>query len=107
MDALKRTQWLASGVLVSTALLLAALVGRVAWIEKHVTGDTLEKLRKQNTAVIPIAAQRAAMCFGDGTPAAMSVRVFNLFADPAFIYDPKGNLNPLKAEELKRAQEQL
>src|SRR5689334_19848496 len=107
MDALKRTQVLASVILVSTAGLLAGLVGRVAWIERHVTAETVEKLRRQNTAVIPIGAQRAAINFADGTPAAMSVRVFNLFADPAFIIDPKKTLNPLKDDELKKAQELL
>src|SRR4051812_46609556 len=107
MDPLKRTQILASAVLVGTALLLAGMVGRVAWIEKHVTPETTEKLRKQYTAVIPVNAQRATMNFSDGTPAAMSVRVFSMFADPAYIIDPSAKLNPLKEEELKKAQEQL
>ena len=107
MDALKRTQLMASVVLVTTAGLLTSLLGRVAWIEKHVTPEMQERLGKQNTAVIPLTASREAMLFADGTPAAMSVRVFNLFADPAFIMDPGENLNPLKDEQLKEAQKRL
>jgi cell division protein FtsI (penicillin-binding protein 3) len=107
MDALKRTQIMASSLLLATAGLLVGLLGRVAWIEKHVTSDMQEKLGKQNTAVIPLTASREALLMADGTPVAMSVRVFNLFADPGFIMDPDGKLNPLKDDQLKEAQKRL
>ncbi len=82
MDATKRTQWLASGVLVATALALAGLLGRVVWIQKHITPEESERLARQYTAEIPIMPDRGAILFADGTPAALSVRMYNMFADP-------------------------
>ncbi|HEY4330643.1 MAG TPA: penicillin-binding protein 2 [Phycisphaerae bacterium] len=107
MDALKRTQLLAGAVLISTAGVLTGLLGRVAWIERHVSADMGDRLSRQHTAVIPLTANREAMLFADGTPAAMSVRVFNMFADPAFIMDPDDTLNPLSGAQLKDAQKRL
>ncbi|HEY4329705.1 MAG TPA: hypothetical protein VGN88_08205, partial [Phycisphaerae bacterium] len=107
MDALKRTQWLATAVLLVTALLLTTLLGRVAWIERHVSADWSQKIERQVSARIPIPASRFPILMRDGTPLAMSVRVYNLFADPAYIVDPNGTLNPLKDEQLKQAQQQL
>src|ERR1700690_1193287 len=107
MDALKRTQALATTVLVTTSMLLAGLMGRVVWIEKPVTPEMDEKLSRQITAVIPLTPSRGPIVLSDGTPLAMSVRVFNLFADPAFIMDPDDKLNPLSGEQLKEAQQRL
>ena len=107
MDPIRRTQWMASVVLVLTLGVLIALLGRVAWIERHVTPEMAAMLTRQYTAVIPLTPNRGDLMFADGTPAAMSVRVYNLFADPAYIIDPEGKLNPLKEESLKQAQEQL
>jgi cell division protein FtsI (penicillin-binding protein 3) len=107
MDATKRTQWLASGVLVVTALALAGLLGRVVWIQKHVTGEERERLARQYTAEIPIMPDRGAILFADGTPAALSVRMYNLFADPGYILNAGGKLNPLSDAELKEARERL
>ena len=98
MDAVKRTQWLASAVLIVTALLLAALLGRVAWIQKHVTADMRDRLSRQSTAIIPVTAELAPIRLNDGTVVASSVRMYNLFADPGYIMDPQGKLNPLKDE---------
>ncbi len=107
MDALKRTQVIATAVLVTTAGLLTGLLGRVVWIEKHVTPEMGEKLGRQITAVIPLTPARGEMVLRDGTPVAMSVRVYNLFADPAFIMDPSDKLNPLSGAQLQEAQKLL
>jgi cell division protein FtsI (penicillin-binding protein 3) len=107
MDALKRTQGIATAVLVTTSLLLAGLMGRVVWIQKHVTPEMGEKLNRQVSAVIPLTPTRGNIVLSDGTPLAMSVRVFNLFADPAFIMDPDDKLNPLSGDQLKEAQQRL
>lgn len=107
MDALKRTQWLASAVLGATALLLGGLFGRVLWIQKHVTPEMREKLSRQYTAVIPLVAERQPILFADGTPAALSVRMYNLFADPGFILDPERKLNPLEGEDVEKARKVL
>ena len=107
MDALRRTQGIATTVLVTTLMLLAGLMGRVVWIEKHVTPEMGEKLSRQVSAVIPLTPTRGNIVLSDGTPLAMSVRVFNLFADPAFIMDPDDKLNPLSGDQLKEAQQRL
>jgi cell division protein FtsI/penicillin-binding protein 2 len=107
MDALKRTQWLASGMLVATAMGLMGLLGRVAYIQAHVTPEIKDKLVRQNTAVMPIVADRGAIRFADGTPGALSVRMYNLFADPGYIMDPEGKLNALKDDEIEKARDLL
>jgi cell division protein FtsI (penicillin-binding protein 3) len=107
MDALKRTQWLASTVLIGTALLLTTLLGRVVWIQRHVTGDERERLARQITAVNTITPAVGNICASDGTVLAASVRKYNLFADPAFIIDPEGKLSALKGEDIKKAQDVL
>ena len=104
MDALKRTQWIATSVLLSTVGILGVLLGRVAWIEKHVTDDIRNKLAIQNTAVVPITPEPGDIRFSDDTVAAGSVRMYNMFADPAFIMDPDGKLTSLSEEELAKAQ---
>ena len=107
MDATKRTQWIASTVLIGTAALLSGLLGRVLWIQKHISSDMVEKLNRQVTAVIKLTPERGTIVTGGGDPLAMSVRVYNLFADPAFIMDPSGKLNPLSGKNLQQAQDQL
>src|ERR1041385_8994144 len=98
MDAIRRTQWLATGVLVLTAAALLGLLGRVAWIEKRMTPalGLAERVSRQSMAVSPIMPESGAIHLRDGTPAAMSVRKYNLFADPGYIVDPSGELNALK-----------
>src|SRR5271154_4922963 len=107
MDAMKRTQWLASTMLIVTALALVGLLGRVAWLQKHVTQDQRDRLARQYTAEIPIMPDRGAILYADGTPAALSVRMYNLFADPGYIVDPTGKLNALKDEDLIKAKDML
>ncbi len=107
MDAVKRTQWIASASLLGTAALLAGLAGRVLWIQKHIDGEMTEKLNRQVTAVIPLTPERGPVVMRDGTILATSVRVYNLFADPAFIMDPDGKLNPLSGDQLREAQQRL
>ena len=107
MDELRRTQVIATTALVATAVALTGLLGRVFWIESHVPAEMGEKLSRQITAQIPLNPERGEIRMRDGTPVAMSVRVFNLFADPAFIMDPTDKLNPLSGPQLKEAQERL
>jgi cell division protein FtsI/penicillin-binding protein 2 len=107
MDELKRTQVIATVALVATAVALTGLLGRVFWIESHVPTEMGEKLNRQITAQIPLNPERGEIRMRDGTPVAMSVRVFNLFADPAFIMDPTDKLNPLAGDQLKEAQGRL
>ena len=107
MDGIKRTQWLATAMLIATAGALVGLLGRVVWLEKHVTDDYRDRLARQNTAEIPIMPDRGAILYADGTPAALSVRMYNLFADPGYIVDPAGKLNALKDEDLSKAKDML
>jgi len=107
MDALKRTQWLASTVLIGTAILLAGLLGRVLWIQRHITDEERDRIARQNTAIMSLPADRGTIRLADGTEAAASVRMYNLFADPAFIVDPEGKLSPLKGEDIKKAEDIL
>jgi cell division protein FtsI/penicillin-binding protein 2 len=85
---LRRAHWLAASVLILAALLLTGLFGRVAWLQAHVTPEKLAKVASEDTAVIPIMAAPGAILDDAGNPLAVSVRMFNLFADPAFISDP-------------------
>ncbi len=107
MDATKRAQWLATSVLILTALVLIGLLGRVAWIQKHVDAKERERLAKQHTAIIPLPANRATIFTSGGVPMALSVRMYNLFADPSLILDPDGKLNALKDKDLEKAQKML
>lgn len=96
--SLRRAHWLAMIVLLLTVCLLGGLLGRVGWIEKHTTPEDLVRLDKQHDAVQPIMANRGELRFVDGTSAAVSVRMFNLYADPAFIIDPGGRLRELQEQ---------
>ena len=107
MDAIRRTQWMASVILALAVLLLAGLVGRVVWIQRNVTPEMRERLSRQYTAVIPLMAGREPLLFVNGQPAALGVRMYNLYADPAYIMDPAGKLNPLKDEQIEDARKML
>ena len=104
---IRRTQWLATAMLVATAGALAGLLGRVAWLEQHIPQEWRDRLARQSTAVIPLMPDRGAIHMSDGTPVAMSVRMYNLFADPGYIVDPAGKLNALKDEDLGKAKDLL
>jgi cell division protein FtsI/penicillin-binding protein 2 len=107
MDAVRRTQWLATCVLGTTVLLLGGLLGRVAWLQKHPAPGMIEQLARQYTSKQEIPAPRGMIRTADGTPMAASVRMYNLFADPAYIMDDTGKLNGLKLGEEKQAMELL
>jgi len=107
MDAVRRTQWLASTVLIGTALLLLGLLGRVVWLQKHITPAIQEQLARQSNGAVTLAANRGAINSVDGTPLALSVRMYNMYADPAYIADSTGKLNGLKPGEEKQAQQLL
>ena len=96
--AMWRSQWLAAIMLLLTAGLLMGLLGRVAWIQRHVNGEDLTRLDRQHDAVQPVMANRGAIRMSDGTVVAASVRMYNLYADPAFIMDPGGKLAALQAQ---------
>ena len=53
----------------------------------------------------PITGDRGTIYAREGTPLAVSVRMYNLFADPAFIVDPGNEIKDLlkKEEELSSA----
>ncbi len=114
MDALKRTTWLASGVLILTAIVLASLLGRVAWIQHHVSPEARERMAKEYTAQIPLMGKRKEIYFWGGEPAALSIRMYNLFVDPGFInerFAPEawksgGYLEQIKLLEKSRASSQ-
>jgi cell division protein FtsI (penicillin-binding protein 3) len=104
---LRRTQWLASFVLIGTAMLLLGLLGRVFWLEKYASASMQDALARQNTANIPIPIERGDIKFADGPAGALSVRMYNMYADPAYILDSTGVLNGLKPGEAEKAQEIL
>ena len=88
----RRAQNLMSVVLVLTAMMLVGLAGRVFYLERHVSAEALKKLAAQHTATISTMAGRSSIRAIDDTPLALSVRMYNLFADPAFIADPSGKM---------------
>ena len=103
----QKTQWLATTVLIITVMALAGLLVRVAWIQKHVSPELKDRVDRQSTAAVPIMAGSGAILFSDGPPAALSVRMYNLFADPAYILDRTGNLNGLKEDQVDQAKDLL
>jgi len=107
MTPLRRADWLISTVLLLTVGLLVALAGRVMWIERHVTPADLAKINAQTTAVQTDLSGREAICDSAGNFYALSVRMYNLFADPGYILDPEGKLNSLKDADLLQARKQL
>ncbi|MCL2641613.1 MAG: penicillin-binding protein 2 [Phycisphaerales bacterium] len=103
MDAGKRIQRLASVVLLATAMLLVVLLGRVVWIGRHADAAVLEQLARQHTVVMEVKAVRGHIATADGVRLAESVRVYNLYADPAYIADPDGLAVKIEKLEMKLA----
>jgi cell division protein FtsI (penicillin-binding protein 3) len=89
------------------AAVLVGLLGRVASIQKHITADDLDRLARQYTAFQPVMAQRGAIRTREGTVLACSVRMYNLFADPALISDTTGRLSALKDGDVATARQAL
>ncbi|MCL2648281.1 MAG: penicillin-binding protein 2 [Phycisphaerales bacterium] len=104
MDAAKRTQWLSSIVLLVTVLLLVSLLGRVVWIERHADAAMMDQLARQYTVAAEIPAVRGGIITADGLRLAESVRMYNLYADPAYIADPEGYAVKIEKLEAKRAE---
>ena len=90
MNSLRRTQLIATSVLLATIGLLGGLLGRVAWIEKHASAEQLDSVNRQNTVTVPMAANRGSIRLAGGQVIAASVWRYNLFADPSYIMDPTG-----------------
>ena len=104
MDATKRTQWLASGVLVVTALGgWGGLLGRVVWIQEHVTQEERERLARQYTAEIPLMPERGTIKFADGTPGGIVGANVQFVCGSGVHFECGGKLNPLSDAQLKEA----
>ena len=101
---LKQADWVAGVVLAGTLLILLGLVGRVAWLQTHVTRGDVVALKSQHQVAVSVMARRASIYTADSTLVAGSVRMYNLFADPGYIFEPKGDLNALSGVELKKSQ---
>ncbi len=102
--SLVRTDRTAGLVLAITLLILVGLVGRVAWLQTHVTRGDVMALKSQHKVAVGVMARRASIYTADSTLVAGSVRMYNLFADPGYIFDPAGKLNALNGTELKKSQ---
>jgi cell division protein FtsI (penicillin-binding protein 3) len=99
---MKRAQVVATGMLVLVALTLLGLAGRVAWLERNVSADQIRQLAQQHTAVISLMPTRGSIYFADGTEAATSIRMYNMFVDPSYLMDTSGRtLQRTKYEEEK------
>lgn len=105
MNALRRTELLASVVLILVVVLLIGLLGRVLLLERRATSDDIRRLRSQHTAAISTMAPRGPVFSGDGTLLATSERMYNLFADPGFI--TKADINKLKPEQIEATKKIL
>src|ERR1035437_4983977 len=90
MNSMRRTQLLATVVLLTTMGALGGLLGRVAWIEKHASAEELDKVGKQSVATASIMPNRGMIRLAGGQVIAASVRMYNLYADPAYVMDPTG-----------------
>jgi len=99
-QSLQRTDWLATAVLWLGGLLLVLLLGRVFWLQTHVTSAAEHSLQSQHDVHVDMMARRATIFMADSTPAAVSVRVYNMYADPGYIFDPQQNLNALSGDQL-------
>ncbi len=103
MPELRKIDRLTALVLGGTAAILLGLLGRVAYLQTHVTANDRAKLVAQHTVDEPLMARRAAIYASDSTLLAGSVRMYNLFADPGYIIDPKGTLNALQGTQERQA----
>jgi cell division protein FtsI/penicillin-binding protein 2 len=99
---MKRAQVFSTLALAAVGVTLLGLAGRVAWLEKHVSPEQVRKLQGQHTATLTVMPFRGPIYFADGTEAATSVRMYNLFADPSFIADPTG-----KSLEKRKLEKEL
>jgi len=102
--AQQRAQWLGTSVLVAASLLLGGLLVRTALLQKGVKTEQEEALERQHNAIVPVMGNRGEIRSSDGTTMAASVRMYNLFADPAYILDPEGKLNALDGPEVEKAK---
>ncbi len=100
VNALRRADRLSTVVLFFSAVLLIGLAARVMWIQTHVTRADAGSLHSQHDVRVTLMARRASIYTSDSTLIAGSVRVYNMFADPGYIFDPKGVLNALSGEQL-------
>ena len=91
-------------VLLAAAAILFGLLGRVAWLQTHVSRADVSNLRSEHEVSVNLMARRASIYTNDSTLIAGSVRVYGLFADPGFIFDPRGNLSALSAQDLSNAR---
>ncbi len=100
VNALRRADRLSTVVLLFSAVLLIGLAARVMWIQTHVTRADAGSLHSQHDVRVTLMARRASIYTADSTLIAGSVRVYNMFADPGYIFDPKGVLNALSGAQL-------
>ncbi len=100
VHALRRADSLSTVVLFFSAVILIGLAGRVLWIQTHVTRADSGSLHSQHDVRVTLMARRASIYTADSTLIAGSVRVYNMFADPGYIFDPKGQLNALTGSQL-------
>ena len=105
LNLLRRANWLSSLVLLAAAALLVGLLGRVGWLQTHVTRADLQELRAQHVARVAIMARRASIYTSDSTLIAGSVRIYSMYADPGYIMDPQGKLNALSGNDAVEARE--
>jgi cell division protein FtsI (penicillin-binding protein 3) len=99
-QSLQRANRLATIVLWLSCILLVLLLGRVFWLQTHVSSAAEHSLQSQHDVHVDVMARRATIFMSDSTPAAVSVRVYNLYADPGYIFDPQQNLNALSGDQL-------
>ncbi len=97
---MRRVDRLSGMVLFFSAAMLIGLAGRVLWLQTHVTRADIGSLKSQHDVRVTLMARRASIYTSDSTLIAGSVRVYSMFADPGYIFDPKGNLNALAGAQL-------
>ena len=102
--ALRRADRLSTVVLFFSGILLIGLAGRVMWLQTHITRADAGSLHSQHDVRVTLMARRASIYTADSTLIAGSVRVYNMFADPGYIFDPKGTLNALAGSQLVAAR---
>lgn len=104
---LRRAQIVITIILLLSGTTLIALMGRVVYLQRNVAPELAQKVTKQNTAAREVMAAPGMIRAADGTPFAVSVRMYNLFADPGYILDPEGKLSALKGEDIEKAKKLL
>ncbi len=103
--SLQRVDRLSTVVLFVSAALLIGLSGRVLWLQTHVTRADTGSLQSQHDVRVTLMARRASIYTADSTLIAGSVRIYNMFADPGYIFDPQGNLNALAGAPLAASRQ--